>query len=196
MKRVFSYVVVHDVGFAPNPFWGACTLANCKPKIRKYASVGDLVIGTGSTDLKATDRLVYWMRISEIISFDSYWSDPRFVRKRPNMHGSMMHRHGDNIYSTAVDGAFLQIDSFHSEDDGSLSVGNRKRDTGTTEKVMLGTEFAYYGKSAPAIPEDVRFLIKKGPSHKCRFSEAQREAIEAWLKTLPDRGYIDEPGHW
>lgn len=196
MKRVYSYVVEHDVGFAPNPFWGVCSLANCKPKIRKYASVGDLVVGTGSADLKAPDRLVYWMRISEIISFDSYWSDPRFVRKRPNMHGSMMHRHGDNIYSTAVDGAFLQIDSFHSEDDGSLSVGNRNRDTGTTEKVLLGTEFAYFGKSAPTIPENVRFLIKKGPGHKCRFSEAQREAIEAWLKTLLDRGYIDEPGHW
>lgn len=196
MSRIYSYVVEHDLGFAPNPFWGICTLANCKPILRKYASVGDIIVGTGSAELQATDRLVYWMRISEITSFDGYWSDARFTRKKPNMNGSMMHRYGDNIYHTGDDGTFQQIDSFHSEDDGSLSFANRERDTGTTEKVMLATDFAYFGKSAPVIPEHVRFLIKKGPSHKCRFSDEQRATIEAWLATLPERGYVGEPGHW
>ncbi|ESW64501.1 hypothetical protein X771_25570 [Mesorhizobium sp. LSJC277A00] len=164
--------------------------------IRKFASAGDLIIGTGSTDLQASDRLVYWMRISDVTSFDGYWSDPRFARKKPNMNGNMMHRYGDNIYHTGNDGTFQQIDSFHSEDDGSLSVRNRERDTGKTEKVMLAADFAYFGKSAPIIPEHVRFLIKKGPYHKCRFSDGQRAAIEGWLETLPERGYVDEPGHW
>lgn len=136
------------------------------------------------------------MRISEITSFDGYWADPRFARKKPNMNGSMMHRHGDNIYHTGDDGTFRQIDSFHSEADGSLSVANRERDTGTTEKVMLATDFAYFGKVAPIIPEHVRFLIKKGPGHKCRFSDDEHAAIEAWLAILPERGYIGEPGHW
>jgi hypothetical protein len=196
VSRIFSYVVEHDLGFAPNPFWGACTLANCKPIIRKHACVDDLIIGTGSADLQASDRLVYWMRISEITSFDGYWADLRFARKKPNMNGSLMHRYGDNIYHTGDDGAFQQIDSFHSEADGSLSVANRERDTGTTEKVMLATDFAYFGKSAPVIPEQVGFLIKRGPGHKCQFSDEQRAAIEAWLATLPERGYVGEPGHW
>lgn len=112
------------------------------------------------------------------------------------MNGSMMHRYGDNIYHTGSDGTFQQTDSFHSEDDGRLSVANRERDAGTTEKVMLATNFAYFGKSAPIIPEHMRFLIKKGPSHKCRFSDEQRATIEAWLATLPERGYVGEPGHW
>ena len=34
---LFSYVIEHDLGFAPNPFHGVCTLACCKPQIRKIA---------------------------------------------------------------------------------------------------------------------------------------------------------------
>src|SRR5712671_5339411 len=33
--RLYSYVVARDFGFAPNPFFGVCTLATCKPDIRK-----------------------------------------------------------------------------------------------------------------------------------------------------------------
>jgi hypothetical protein len=39
--QVYSYVIDHDPGFAPNPFHGICTLAGCKPKIRQYTEVGD-----------------------------------------------------------------------------------------------------------------------------------------------------------
>ena len=39
--RVFSYIVTHDTGYAPNPFHGFLTLACCKPLIRRTAEVGD-----------------------------------------------------------------------------------------------------------------------------------------------------------
>ena len=32
---VYEYVMKCDTGFAPNPFYGTCTLACCKPRIRK-----------------------------------------------------------------------------------------------------------------------------------------------------------------
>lgn len=196
MSRLYSYVVQHDHGFAPNPFWRVCTLANCKPVIRAHAAVGDLIVGTGSADIAVAGHLVYWMRIDEIKLFDEYWADPRFARKKPNMRGSMMHRYGDNIYWTGSDGTFRQLDSFHSEDDGNLSVANRERDTGTTQKVLIGLEFAYFGKSAPMIPPELGFVVKKGPGHKCQFAYDERMAVEAWIAALPERGYVDEPGRW
>ena len=49
MSRVYMYVVDRDFGFAPNPFHGVCTLATCKPAIRKGARVGDWVIGMGGS---------------------------------------------------------------------------------------------------------------------------------------------------
>lgn len=175
---------------------GICTLANCKPQIRKAANVGDLIIGTGSADIDAASRLVYWMRVAEIVTFDEYWSTPQFGRKKPIMNGSLMQRYGDNIYYTGADGTYRQLNSFHSNEDGSLSIPNRARDTGTTSKVLIGGEFAYYGKAAPSIPLPLRFVVKIGPGHKCRFADSERAALEDWLETLPGRGYVDEPGRW
>lgn len=61
--RLYSYTITHDTGFAPNPFWGWCTLATCKPQIRRTAQVGDWIAGLSP---KATgNRLVYAMQVSE-----------------------------------------------------------------------------------------------------------------------------------
>jgi hypothetical protein len=45
---LFTYCIPYDDGAAPNPFWGLCTLAICKPSIRRVAKEGDWVVGTGS----------------------------------------------------------------------------------------------------------------------------------------------------
>lgn len=80
MPRLFSYVVDHDYGFAPNPFGGFCTLAKCKYGTRRrniveLAGEGDWVAGTGGADLKKSaghGRLVYAMRVDEVVSLDEY----------------------------------------------------------------------------------------------------------------------------
>ena len=101
---MFSYVVRYDFGFAPNPFHGVCTLATCKPQIRRAAAVGDWVVGTGSAPNRLTGRLVYSMRVSEAMSYDDYWNDPRFLVKRPNLRGSLIQAFGDNIYHNGPKG--------------------------------------------------------------------------------------------
>ena len=55
--KIHSYVIDHDLGFAPNPFYGVCTLAACKPRIRGHAKIGDYVIGTGSKRKNINGRL-------------------------------------------------------------------------------------------------------------------------------------------
>lgn len=45
---LFSYVIPHDGGSAPNPYFGICTLAICKPVIRRTAKVEDWVVGLGA----------------------------------------------------------------------------------------------------------------------------------------------------
>src|SRR5437016_3976950 len=76
MSKVYIYVVDRDFGFAPNPFHGICTLATCKPGIRKMASVGDWVIGLGGGRLKARGRCIFAMRVSRKLTFNEYWSNP------------------------------------------------------------------------------------------------------------------------
>jgi hypothetical protein len=152
--RLHSYVVEHDKGFAPNPFHGVCTLAACKPRIRKYANEGEYVIGTGTKKRNLEGRLVYIMKISEIISFDEYWNDRRFFRKKALMNGSMVQRHGDNIYHRdVVTRQWIQEDSFHSQKGGVLDADNLHLDTGSTDRVLIGHWFVYWGGDGPLIPE-------------------------------------------
>src|ERR1700758_4385988 len=95
---LYSYVVARDYGFAPNPFYGVCTLATCKPAIRKGAGIGDWVVGTGGAANKLTGHLVYAMQVTEALSFDEYFADPRFQEKKPDLSGSLKRAFGDNIY--------------------------------------------------------------------------------------------------
>ena len=68
--ELFSYVIVEDSGFAPNPFGGFLSLACCKQRIRTFASVGDYIIGTGSSRTVGNTKLVYAGEISEVVSME------------------------------------------------------------------------------------------------------------------------------
>jgi hypothetical protein len=193
---IYSYVVEHDLGFAPNPFHGVCSLACCKPQIRKAAKVGDYVIGTGAARPNLIAHLTFWMRVERIIPFDEYWADRKSRHKKPVMSGTTFLRYGDNIYHRDADGNFQQEYSFHSLEDGSVSVGDLDRDTGTTDLVLLGREFTFWGRSGIKLPDELIRFVKKGPAHKCNFSAEEVQAFLAWLQTHPERGVIDEPAHW
>jgi hypothetical protein len=80
MPKLFSYVVDHDYGFAPNPFGGFCTLAKCKYGSKKrniieMADEGDWIAGTGGADLNESaghGKLIYAMQVDERISLAEY----------------------------------------------------------------------------------------------------------------------------
>lgn len=65
---LYTYCIPYDDGAAPNPYWGICTLAICKPVIRRVARVGDWVVGTGSSHSPIGDvagAVVYAMQVTE-----------------------------------------------------------------------------------------------------------------------------------
>ena len=81
--RLYSYVVARDYAFAPNPFYGFCTLATCKPQIRRTAKVADWIIGTGSKRTRRDGHLLFAMRVTETLAFQQCWIDDRFRWPRP-----------------------------------------------------------------------------------------------------------------
>ena len=177
---VFVCVVVNDSGFAPNPFFGHCTLATCKPVIRRTAGVGDWIAGVGSAQRGQEGRLVYAMRVAETMSFDEYWDDTRFALKRPIADGDSQQRCGDNIYHKHPEtGDWVQESgSCHSNCDGTPNRCHVERDT-NTDRVLIGQDFAYLGKAAAHIPS--RFRPWRGVDyfsrirgHRCRLPEALR----------------------
>lgn len=203
MTRLFSYVVRYDSGFAPNPFYGYCTLATCKPLIRKAAQVGDWIVGTGSADKKVQreTRLVHAMRVRETTNFQNYWQDSRFLRKRPMRQGSRKQSCGDNIYHrSADDSQWLQLDSFHTNPDGSIKPDHVARDTGT-DRILISNDYYYFGGEGPEIPAVFRDPSRYDLCRKVR----QRKRLEddewiaefvAWLRTFGDPGYCGRPLDW
>ena len=199
--RLYSYVVARDYGFAPNPFHGFCTLATCKPVIRKTASVGDWVVGTGSKTRQRDGRLVYVMRVEEILTYDAYWKDPRFAAKKPNLKGSKKQAFGDNIYhrETAT-GPWIQENSHHSLADGSPNQRNILNDT-QTPNVLVGVEFAYWGGDGPTIPSKFRDfqgydICRNGRGHKNNFPDALVSAFISWFRSLQEEGATGTPLDW
>src|SRR3546814_14010388 len=92
------------------------------------------------------------MRVTEVLTFNSYDADPRFQAKKPYRRGSRKQSCGDNIYyRDAANRQWLQRDSFHSNLDGSRRADHVQRDTGVN-RVLASDEFIYFGGTGPRIP--------------------------------------------
>nr|WP_277608402.1 hypothetical protein [Microbulbifer elongatus] len=160
-SNLHVYTVARDFGFAPNPFHGMCTLATCKPKIRKSARIGDWVMGKAGAGLSdAKRKCIYLMKVTEKISFEDYWNDPRFYLKKAVRNGSNVQLVGDNIYHKRNDGSWVQEDSHHSNPDGNPNVENLQTDTSSTDQVLVSDFFLYFGQAA--IPVNWESIGYKG----------------------------------
>ena len=194
---LYSYVLDHDFGFAPNPFFGVCTLATCKPQIRERAAIGDHVMGTGCAK-RRSGRLVYMMRVDGVTDYDAYWADERFTRKRPVLGRGVAHAFGDNIYHRDEDGAWQQANSLHTFPDGTPNPYNRDHDT-HSRKVLVGHEFVYFGGQGPEIPADLRNWrgddICSGRGYRRHFEDGLAEAVIDWAMGL-GHGRVGMPADW
>jgi hypothetical protein len=198
--QLFSYVVARDYGFAPNPFMNVCTLATCKPKIRKRVQIGDWVVGTGTAQRGRSGRLVFAMRVSEGMTFDEYWRDPRFQEKKPNLRGSKKQAFGDNIYHRPSPGKpWQQLNSHHSFADGTCNPANIRNDT-QTNRVLIGEDYVYWGGAGPKIPGKFRnyggadICARRG--HKNNFPDDMIADFVAWLRDSGATGFQAPPLDW
>lgn len=199
---LFVYTVADDIGFAPNPFHGYCTLATCKPKVRHAANLGDWVAGVGSVSKGQRGRLVYAMQVQEKLSFDEYWNSSRFRHKRPQRSGSIQQRYGDNVYHWSErDDKWIQEDCRHSCENGKPNLDHVRRDTAYAE-VLVSRKYVYYGANAIDIPirftnraEGDMFVALRG--YRRYFAAELESAFTAWLESLiSDVSVHGDPLDW
>lgn len=196
--KIFSYVVARDYGFAPNPFNGYCTLATCKPGIRRSAVVGDWIVGTGAkTKYNLAGHLIYAMKVDETMDYDAYWTDPRFACKRPILNGSLKQIYGDNIYHRNREG-WVQADSHHSLENGQPNPRNVDHDT-SVNRLLIARRFVYFGSAAPRIPKRFRPYRATGEDICCPgrgyrvMSHELATAFQTWLDELGKWGLLGLP---
>ncbi len=189
--KLFSYIIAHDTGFSPNPFWGYCTLACCKPKIRRTAKVGDWIVGLSPKN--DGNRVVFAMEVSEILDFASYFNDPRFSNKIPDYSkGEVVWKAGDNIYKPLPNGEFQQLQSMHSNGDSENP--ETKASDLSGENVLISKNFYYFGGSGPQLPPSLEEL-KVGRGHKSQFSKETVSEFLDFISSYP-RGINGPPTKW
>jgi hypothetical protein len=170
-----------------------CTLAICKPAIRRTAHEGDWVVGIGS---KSTDwgdlsnHVVYAMRVSKVLSMAEYdeYCQRSFPRKVPAWDSTDFRRRvGDCIYDYS-NGPEPEIRaSVHNE-------GNRKTDLGG-RNVLLSDHFYYFGRQAVALPKSLWPVRHGTQGHKSRANDPFATKFVAWIERLgrPSNVVIAEP---
>jgi len=182
--KLSAYIVKHDSGFSPNPFGRVCTLACCKPVIRRNAEPGDIVIGTGSSRCRLSGQLIYGMRVEAVLPYEEYWE--RYPSKRPSQESPVKAR-GDNVWHRDTSGNWCCAPgACHDE-------RNRKRDL-KGRNALISPEFYYFGRAAINIPDKFSCLIATTQGHKNTYDTRLITRFWDWvIAKAPNPGRIGMP---
>lgn len=174
---LYSYVVEHDNGYAPNPYFGFCTLCRCKfgkrpegkSNIVELAKEGDWVIGTGGASKRSAGhgKLVYAMLVDEKLTRAKYFSNSRFAQKKSVKTGTYKQTRGDNEPPR---------DDFEKH----------------FQFALASRHFYYFGANAIDIPKEFN-LEKKGPGFRSHFDPADVRRFVEWLESTYPSGKHGEP---
>src|ERR1035441_11259 len=179
--RLYSYVVQHDNGQAPNPYFRVCTLCLCKFRscpeqhrnIVELAKVGDWIVGTGGADLRISachGKLINAMRVDKKLTREQYFDDIRYEQKKAAQTSKYKQTRGDNKKPRTV---FEKCEQF----------------------ALISRHFYYFGveaKKMDDIPE--RFhLEKKSPGFRSRFDPKVIRDFVEWLEKNHTPGKHGEP---
>ncbi len=171
-RQIFSYVVDHDYGFAPNPEDGLCSLARCKygtpekANLVEKARIGDWVIGTvGKNNAKSGSNILrggmlYAMKVTEKITLKEY------VARYPNRRDAQFQ-------------------------------GGCDRESLSGRFALLSDTYFYFGSKAISLDDLPQYnahpIAKKGPGYRRDFDLAYVLQLEAWLFANYRVGQIGEP---
>ncbi len=189
MPRLFTYIITQDCGSAPNPFNGICTLAICKPAIRRVAEIGDWVVGFASVNAQnnLSNRMICAMKVTGIVTMQAYdqLSRSTLPNRIPNVDSwHLPDRLGDSIYdyqNLNEHGIPAIRSSVHDE-------GNRTTDLGG-KNVLISTHFYYFGSNAidiePGLPKKI---IPVTQGHRSTSNQPYLNCFEEWIESQGEMG--------
>lgn len=179
-QSLYSYCIIHDNGAAPNPFWGVCTLAICKPKIRKAVKVKDWVAGTGSSEYGFENQLIYAMEVTRKMTFEEYdrFCKTELPEKIPikGFTKDLRKKVGDCLYDYSSGKVEMR-------DWGVHTLVNMSKDL-SGEFVLLSDHFYYFGSQPVPLPGHLLKIVKKGQGHKSKSNAPYVEEFIKWITSF------------
>jgi hypothetical protein len=182
-KRLFTYTIPVDDGAAPNPFCGMCSLAICKPGIRRVARIGDWVAGLGAKNAPSGDlsgHVVYAMRIDQVLSLKEYYrqASTKWPHRIPNVQSTdLSERLGDCIYD------YSGRSPTPSQRTGVHRASNRETDL-SGENALISWDFYYFGNHAIKLPGDLLAVCHQTQGHRSDANAPYVDKFVRWIRAL------------
>ncbi len=187
--KLLKYVMTSDIGLAPNPYFGICSLAVCTPNHKNARlCVDDWIVGHST---KATgNKLIYAMRVTRILTMPEYFKE--YPKKHPNPYGDQKQRCGDNFYYKSSGKWKRKPSPCHN------NVRAFVKDQG--KRVFLAEDekcFWYFGGitdgKTTGFKEEFRELIQGRQGFSYVYDEDVIERFTKWLTEYGCSGLIGEP---
>ena len=178
--KLYSYCLKHDSGAASNPFWGICTLAICKPAIRRTATEGDWVVGFGSKNSPVGNiagKVVYAMKVTSVMTIQEYdeLCKTKHLKKIPVWQSKDYRRRvGDCIYDFSEGKVPKMRKGVHDE-------GNKERDLGGIN-ALLSKHFYYFGDKPVTLPERLGPIVHNIQGHKSASNDSYADDFVRWIE--------------
>lgn len=187
--KVWTYVIAVDAGAAPNFQRPATTLTVCKPRIRKHAEKGNLVLAFNGKKLSPQEpHSVCWAGIvSEKILLRDYWRDRRFKLKRPGGQQRESER-PDNIYKPMGSGRLVQVRNV------THKLRDMRRDLSGLYSLVLKPSW-YFGQSGTVLPANfnLRMLNSRRGERSISLPRSQWVSLLNWLSANePEIEYLQK----
>jgi hypothetical protein len=171
--NVWTYVIAVDGGAAPNFDPPATTLTICKPRIRKQAKRGDLVLAFNGKRLNPIDpHSVCWAGVvTEVIPMKDYWNTSRFKGKKPGRS-----RRPDNIYRPTPTGDLERVEN------ETHTPADYARDVNGENALVLQPSW-HFGPAGATLPEAFNLRMIDGRrGHRRRvINERVWDELKKWL---------------
>lgn len=146
--NIYAYIVPVDDGAAPNPYGGVCSLAICKPNLRKIAKIGDWIVG-----LSPEFKLIYTMKITTVKTMKEYdiYTKENLSTKIPDKTSKNIEKQmGDSVYDFSQDNVILRP-SVHSRCTKEMDLAGKN--------VLLSTHFYYFGNKPKVLPKEFENIV-------------------------------------
>ena len=198
LPRLYTYTIPYDDGAAPNPFFGMCTLAICKPGIRRTAQVGDWIAGLGAKTAQPPlhGKLVYAMRVTKIVTMEEYdlMASTSWPHRIPKPGSKVLYeRLGDCIYDYSSGEAKLRNGTVHTDDNRPVDLGG--------ERVLIADEFYYFGSDAIPVPpmplptgSDLTKIIHQTQGHKSIANDGAFDTFVGWIRSVGAKQGVGQLG--
>lgn len=195
VAAIYSYIVRVDQGSAPNPFGSYCTLALCKPMIRKCAKPNDWIVGFAAKGIGGTyenPKVIYFMKVDRVLPFEKYESfcKQNCPIKIPNVSSRAYEKTVGDCQYVWRNGKVHVLPGVHGE--------SSKEDDLSGKHVLIAKDFVYFGSEGVPIDDDLRDVGRIVRGHRSPMNQPFFDAFEKWAHRQIKKygnGYVGKPNH-